>query len=177
MTIDRISRQTILVTLGQEDIERYRLDFDGDDASARRGLTLLMNRVGEVCGLDHSGRSYLIEALPAGDSCLLIISVRRTRRRSYRIKRITRQECFVFDSVDALLDWRSTGTVGGDLYLYQGGWWLLPAYPPAPRSRRRLAEYAEVRELTAVAIARIRELGTPLTALTTRHAPRPRCAH
>lgn len=170
MTIDQLSQKTILVTLMRDDMEHYCLDFSVGGDCARRGLTRLMGRVGEACGLDHSGKSYLIEALPAGESCLLIITVQpMQRRRRYRIKRVTTQECFVFDDIDALLDCFGGGTrVSGSLYTYRGGCWLLPDYPPVPRLRRRLAEYTDVRVMTAIEAARVRELGVPIT----QHAPR-----
>lgn len=162
MTIDRLSDRTILVTLMRDDMERYGLCFGAQDSGTRRGLTELMRRVGEVCALDHSGKSYLIEALPAGESCLLIISVRQLRRRRvYRVKRVERRACYRFGELDALLDWmRVGGGVSGSLYTYAGGCWLLPDYPPSSRARGRLTEYASVSLLGAIELARIRELGT-----------------
>ena len=172
MTIDQLDDNRILVTLMRDDIERYCLRFDDDGDSTRRGLTRLMVRVGEACGLDHRGKSYLIEALPAGDSCLLIISVRALhRRRRYRIKRVTRQECFVFATVDDLLDWLDGDPVCGRLYRCGDGCWLLPDCPVPPRLRRRLSEYAQVRELSAVEAARVRETGCPLGDVAPRRVP------
>ena len=58
-----------------DDLQRYDLDFEAADSDAtRKGLTRLMYRVGEECGLNHRDKSYLIEALPGKESCLLIIS-------------------------------------------------------------------------------------------------------
>ena len=178
MTIDQLSQKTILVTLMREDMERYGIDFTADGAGVRSGLTRLMSRVGAACALDHSGKSYLIEALPAGGSCLLIITVQSLkRRRTYRIKRVSTQECFVFDGVDALLDCCRDGTrFSGSLYAYRGGCWLLPDYPPAERLRRRLAEYSDVRTLTAIETARVRELGSPIVQCAARRAVHPRAA-
>ena len=108
MTIDRLGEGMILVTLMQDDMRRYRLDFgdaaDGDDT--RRGLTRLMLHVGEECGLNHRDKCYLIEALPGKESCLLIISVRSNKaRRRWRIKRENTVDCCRFASSDDLLDW------------------------------------------------------------------------
>lgn len=170
MTIDQLSEKTILVALRQEDMARYSLDFS-DGEGTRQGLTRLMVGVGEACGLDHRGKSYLIEALPAGDSCLLIISVREQRRRRiYRIKRVRRQECFVFDSVDALLDGLRGERLFGGLYAYEGGLWLIPDYPPSMRLRERLIEYATLKEPDAVGVARVRELGDRIADGSPRRA-------
>ena len=74
MTIDRLSQGMILVTLMDDDMRRYSLDFNdaADGERTRRGLTRLMYRVGEECGIDHRDKCYLIEALPGKESyCLL----------------------------------------------------------------------------------------------------------
>lgn len=176
MMIDQLSQKTILVTLMRDDMERYCLDFSAGGDDTRRGLTRLMRRIGEECGLDHTGKSYLIEALPAGDSCLLIISVRTVKsRRRYRVKREQKAECCAFDNADALLDWmHSGGALDGGLYTYKGGYWLLPDYPFAPRVRARLSEYGRIEEITRVEAARIRELGTPVMEHCTRRILHPR---
>lgn len=174
MMIDQLSDKTILVTLMRDDIQRYSLDFSSDGSDTRLGLRRLMVKVGEECGLDHIGKSYLIEALPAGDSCLLIISVRAMKhRRRYRIKREKKTDCCTFADADALLDWiRLSGGIAGSIYLYQGGYTLLPDYPFAPRVRSRLNEYGTVAQLSTVEAARIRELGTPVTGHSPRRIPR-----
>ena len=169
MMIDRLSEKTILVTLMRDDMERYRLRFDDDGEAARRGLTRLMVRVGEECGLDHADKSYLVEALPAGESCLLIITVRTVkRRRLYRIKKVHKRLCCVFSGADALLDWLGAGMgVGGSVYACFGSYYLLPDYPPTARRQAQLSEYGALRELGAVEIARICEHGS----VVLEHAP------
>lgn len=176
MTIDKLGDMTILVTLMRDDMERYSLDFTADGGDTRRGLTRLMYRVGEECGLNHADKSYLIEALPAGDSCLLIISIRTSkRRRRYRIKRQLRYDCCVFDDADALLDWLHTDAgVSGSIYAVGGRYHLLPGYPLPPRLRAQLSEYGTIREMTAVEAARLRENGTVVTEQGARRKPRSR---
>ena len=176
MTIDKLGDRTILVTLMHDDIERYSLDFEVGGDDTRRGLTRLMYRVGEECGLSHSDKSYLIEALPAGDSCLLIISIRAlTHRKSYRIKRTLRYDCCVFADADALLDWIRAGVeVAGSIYALGGRYELLPDYPLPPRLRAQLSEYGTLRELTAVELARVRENGSVVMEQGVRRKPRRR---
>lgn len=165
MTIDRLGESMILVTLMLDDMRRYQLDFDGsaDSRTTRRGLTKLMVQVGEECGMDHRGKSYLIEALPAKDSCLLIISVRAGRpRRRYRIKRERTADCCCFASADELLDWlsRPLGVhTGYALYLSGGRYYLLPEYPWTASECAALNEYGTVTRESPVAVARIREHG------------------
>lgn len=165
MTIDRLGESTILVTLMRDDMRRYELDFDSsaDSRATRRGLTRLMVRVGEECGLNHRGKSYLIEALPAKESCLLIISVRsgHTRRR-YRIKRERTADCCCFLSADDLLSWLSrpeSSHMGYSLYLRENRYYLLPEYPWTAAECAALNEYGAVSHESPVAVARIREHG------------------
>lgn len=174
MVIDQLSDKTILVTLMQDDLRRYSLDFAADSGEIRCGLTRLMLRIGEECGLDHAGKSYLIEALPAGDSCLLIISVRaKQHRRRYRIKRVVTVDCCTFSDADALLDWMRIGAeLIGSIYAYRGGYRLLPDYPFAPRMRKMLSEYGSLEQLSPVDAARIRELGSPVMEHSARRGTR-----
>ena len=173
MTIDMLDRKTILVTLEQEDMRRYALDFlsKTDTDTTRRGLTELLYRVGEMCGLDHRGRSYLVEALPSRECCLLIISVRRTSRKIYRIKRGKTREICVFDTADALLDWmQSARGFGYSVYLYRERYYLLTDLRMPFSSLGLLSEYGRVVCASSVVTARIQECGE---LLQERHAARP----
>ena len=165
MTIDRLGEGMILVTLMQDDMSRYSLDFnasaEGEDT--RRGLTRLMLRVGEECGLDHRDKCYLIEALPGKESCLLIISVRSSKpRRRWRIKRENQQECCRFPTADDLLDWLSRPESARFSYaLYEVGcsYYLIPEYPLSDADRCLISEFGVVTDESPIAIARIRENG------------------
>ena len=162
MMIDVISPATILVALSGEDIKKYDLDFKTTDTEASRaGLTRLMLRVGEECGLSHSSKSYLIEALPGGDSVLLIITVRGEKlRKKYRIKKTELFECGFFSNADDLLDYlRICPPVGCTVFGENSGWWLVPDLPLSGELRGRLCEFGSLRELSPVALARIREQG------------------
>lgn len=175
MMIDRVGERTILVTLMRDDMRRYDLDFEeAANESTRRGLTRLMYRVGEECGLDHRDKSYLIEALPGKESCLLIISVRVTKtRRRYRIKRDRLLDCCRFDSADDLLDWMARGDserLSYRLYRRGGEYYLLPEYPLSDQERCILNEYGTVLQESAVALARVCETAEPVSChLCRRH--------
>lgn len=175
MTIDMLNKKTILVTLQQEDMRRYALDLTAhtDTEMTRRGLTELLCRVGEECGLDHRSGSYLIEALPSRDCCLLIISVRRTRRKKYRIKREKTRAICEFDTADAMLDWMESDRLenfGYTVYWYSGRYILIPDLSIPPISLGSLSEYGKVVTASSVVIARVREYGKLLKEYhTARH--------
>ena len=161
MTVDQLSEGTILVALEPDDMERYALDFSrGDTAAARRGLTRLLCRVGEECGLDEKDSSFLIEALPAGDSALLIISVRPPhKRKRWRIKRERRCDVIRFDDIDALIALDPSHLPFGYALYDSGGWRMIPDRPLSPRMSAMINEYGAVGTLTAVELARIKEYG------------------
>ena len=173
MTIDLLGENTILVTLSQEDLQRYHLDFSGsDDDGNRKGLTGLMYRVGEECNLDHRDKSYLIEALPGKENCLLIISVRAAKsRRKYRIKRGGSVECCCFLSADDLLDWLNrpdSAEMSYALYQKDSRYYLLTDYPWTPRQRHILSEYGKAMRKSPVFAARLREYAPPIAIHTVR---------
>ena len=164
MTIEMLDQGTILVSLGADDMRLYALRFE-EEHTCEAGLKSLLYRVGEVCGLDHRGKSYLIEALPSSQGCLLIISVHPVkRRRRYRIKRRVMREVCVFFDADAMLDCLRSGCCmsGCGIYLYEGQYVLLPS-PAAPQSAlAKLSEYGELRCVSPTVVARVREHGSLL---------------
>ena len=164
MTVDMLDTGTILVTLGESDMRAYTLDFSKGSDGSREGLTELLYRVGEICGLGMAGKSFLIEALPSSGGCLLIITARAVRRRRvYRVKREQRRNiCVLFDS-DALLDYLDRGARPDfTLCSYRGSYIILPE-PYAPSSAvRELCEYGSLQSVSPAVAARITEFGKVL---------------
>ena len=161
MTVEMIGEKTILVSLREGDMRRYALCLDDNADRVRLGLKDLLCRVGEICGLDHRGKSYLIEALPSKGGCLLIISVHTVkRRRKFRIKRKQARELCVFFDADAMLDFRRSCAQGGyAVYDYDGRYILLPGVSLDESSIARLSEYGELYPVSEAVFARIREHG------------------
>lgn len=162
MTVEMVDRGTILVSLGQDDMLRYSLRMDDKAEKIKTGLRELLCRVGEICGLDHRGKSYLIEALPSKSGCLLIISVRQVkRRRVYRIKRDRTRQLCVFFHADAMLDYRLSEhqQSGYAVYRYDGRYVLLPSRSASESAIGRLSEYGELYPVSEVVFARVREHG------------------
>lgn len=158
MTIEMLNKRTILVQMAPEDMRRYALSFD-DEAAPEEGLKQLLYRIGEECGIDHRGKSWLVEALPSRDGCLLIISVRRVRK-VYRIKRSDKRTLCVFDTADMLLDWLLLGVgLGGSVYRYRQKYVLIPSLAASKRTLALMGEYGRLIQADAVESARIREFG------------------
>ncbi len=162
MTIEMLDKQLILVSLCEEDMLTYRL---GSDESAEQGLRELMLYIGEECGLDHRGKSYLIEVMPSAKGCLLIISVRQAKRRKlYRVKRRALSDVCVFFDADAMLDFLSlkSGMCGYAVYRYRERYILLPDVSDEGLLSL-LSEYGELYPVSTALMARVREHGRLLT--------------
>lgn len=166
MTIDMLDTGTILVHLGESDMHAYTLDFSdtADISDIKEGLSELICRVGDMCGVGTGGRCFLVEALPSDNGCLLIISVRAvSRRRVYRIKREKTREICVFFDIDSMLDWLSDASCepsGYTLYSYRERYILMPEPYAAPYSSAELSEYGRLTKVSLTAAARIQEHGT-----------------
>lgn len=161
MTVEMIGEKIILVSLGEGDMRRYSLTLNGDVDKVQSGLRDLLCRVGKICGLDHRGKSYLIEALPSNKGCLLIISVHAVKhRRKFRIKRSQARELCVFFDADAMLDFWISGSQGGyAVYEYEGRYILLPFASATENSMVQLSEYGELYPVSNAVFSRIREHG------------------
>ena len=162
MTIEMLNKGTILVQMAADDMRRYDLSFD-DAAAPEKGLKKLLYHVGEECGIDQRGKSFLVEALPSRDGCLLIISVRRIRK-VYRIKRGSARTLCVFDTADMLLDWLLTGETGGTVYRYRQKYVLIPTLTASKRTLALMGEYGRLIRSDSIEAARIREFGEPINA-------------
>ncbi len=160
MTIEMLSRGTILVSLMREDMRRFRLSEDGADV--KEGLTELLYHVGEVCAMDVAGKSFLVEALPKEGGWFLIITVREAkRRRVFRIKHSQTIPVCVFRCADDLLDFVGTEpSFDFRLYRYQERYLLLPT--GRIRDEALLSEYGELHRLSRAAAARVSEFGALL---------------
>ena len=176
MTVDMLDTGVILVSMGDTEMRAYTLDFSerADSERVKSGLIELLYRIGEICGVDYSGKSCLVEALPAKSGCLLVISVRPVRRRRvYRIKRpITRDVC-IFSSADPLLDYlqRCSGRIAGYTdYRYNGEYALIPEVYSAS-ALAELSEYGRLLSVSPIAAARIEEFGEAVLQRRHRRLP------
>lgn len=158
MTIEILNKGTILVSLCAEDMCAYSLSFD-EESDPKDGLKKLLYHIGESCGLDHKGKSYLIEALPSKSGCLLIITVRKAKyRRKFRIKRHHLLDLYIFFDSDAMLDYLQRRPLGSgcSVYRYRSRYILIPSRSSAPKE---LLEYAERRGVSSTMLAHITEHG------------------
>ena len=89
MTINRLDGERVLVVLGGKDMTDFALDFKKmslQNAHARKVLLRLTRLACRKSGIDTNGKRVNVEALTMGESCYLLVTVRRRMQR-YRLKR------------------------------------------------------------------------------------------
>ena len=161
MRIDQLETGTVLVSMESEDMRRYQLDLtpQSDLASFKKGLLKVVRQVQDKCGLTGRGESYLVEALPGKNGCLLMITVHTVmpKRRVYRVRR-SGNAAWVFDSADAMLDCMHARLMPEkyELYLFYGSYILLTDIGAGSAA---LSEYAVSVRMSRSTPARIREYG------------------
>ena len=162
MKIDRLNQGTILVSMAAQDLRDYKLDFgkETEPNAVHSGLKRLLHHVGERCSITPGGRSFLIEALPSKEGCLLLISVRSARRHVYRVKGGFPSVVCVFERMDDLLDWMlRERDLRYTLYRFRGLFVLLPSHTLSLVQRRRLGEYGRMIAADRIMLARVKEYG------------------
>ncbi len=168
MTINRLDGQRVLVVLEDKEMTDYALDFgkmDMENAHARKILLRLTRLACRKSGIETRGRRVSVEALSMGESCYLLVTVRRHPQR-YRLKRSEVVCCRLANCTDFLnavemlyrLRWYGTGNAA---YEWNGSYYLLFDFPLPLSARRVLQEYA-VQRGGALLAARVREQGRPL---------------
>lgn len=161
MRIDMLETGTVLVSLGDEDMREYQLDFapHANSAVLKKGLLKVIRQVQTRCGMTGRGECYLVEALPGKSGCLLMISVHTAerKRRIYRIKREERA-AYAFYNADALLDCMLAGLMPEryELYLLRGSYILLAE---KGADTHALSEYGIPVRINPLTFVRIKEYG------------------
>ena len=131
MTVNRLSGNRVLIILEQDEMRDLALDLD-NVGSGSRSLTALSTLSRTACrreGIDEEGRRLKVEAMSLGESCYLLVTVRRHPQR-YRLKRGEVVCCRLANCTDFLnavemlyrLRWYGTGNAA---YEWNGSYYLL----------------------------------------------------
>ena len=160
MTIQKLQSGKLLILMKNEELARYGLSFQNmheNDEPTKRFLKRLA--AVSSTALSLCARGCVVEALPGGEECILIVSPARGRR-TYRIKRTPLPEAFRFETVDDLLDAYRRICSGGRLNAPQaqilgGAFVLCFDRPLSGRESHILSEYGV--RLSPIALAALGE--------------------
>ena len=175
MTIEKLNASKVLISLCDEDLQNFRLNI-GEmsfcNECSRRVLLRLLQLAGREAGVDSAGKTALIEALPLKNGCLLLVTFAdKSKRKTYKAKRIKHKVVYVFDNAEDLLCaaealyQRNIKPCQNSLFIYEDSYYVIFNYPLTDAVLRGiLKSLAEERILKLVDISRVREGGKLLCA-------------
>jgi len=168
MTITQINEYKVLISLKNNDILDFGIDFDSLNYSdpkqqkiLRRLFTLACTN-NNVCTKD---KTVTLEALPNPDGYYILVSLsEKKERRKYRIKRITQYPCYQFTDIDtmftAIEKLYSCDVLyyNNSLYYYKNRYLLVFDYPLVPKKAQPLLhEFAHKTKCDKLFLARLNE--------------------
>ena len=170
MTIEKLDKEKILISLCSQDMKDYSLSFDSmnlDNDHSRKVILRLLRLACNKTGIDYLAKSVIVEALPCEGGCLILMTVinKQKTRHKYRVKRLSEKPCFVFENAENLLGamekLKGVSLVHpNSLWLCEGSYRLVFDYPLVPDSVERvLWEYSRRQSLSAVQVSRLCEQG------------------
>lgn len=170
MTIEQLDTSKVLISLCDEDMRDYKLQFNGMSFCSEHSKRVLLRLLQLACmraGINYRSKTVLMEALPHQSGCLILVTMLESKKRkTYKVRRIKEQPCFVFESAEELLCSaediyrQEMKLYSNSLWLCEGKYQLVFDYPLLQdRVRRILGEYAEEHRITRVGVSRIKERG------------------
>ncbi len=170
MTIEQLDESKVLISLCSEDMDDFKLRFSDMSFCSEHSKRILLRLLQLACnraGVSFERKTVLMEALPHNSGCLLLLTMmEKSRRKTYRVKKIKEYPCFVFDNAENLLSaaenlqMRSISLHGNSLWLLKGKYYLMFDYPFVRNDVcALLREYASKLSYTFVGISRIKEAG------------------
>ncbi len=170
MTIEQLDACKVLISLGSEDMKNFELQFENMSfygEHSRRVLLRLLQLACMKAGMSYKSKSVLMEALPLRSGCLILVTMMEEKqRKTYKVKSVTPQPCFVFESAEELLSaaqemfGQNFELHGNSLWLSEGRYFLVLESPLLTKKAREiLGEYGAQYKTPQVQLARIKERG------------------
>ena len=97
MTIDKIKSNKILITLCDEDMRDFSLDYDTLSLYDSHSRKILMRILQIACfktDIEIKDKRMIVEALPTVDGCMLLLTVEDKKRKKYRLQNGKKCSCY-----------------------------------------------------------------------------------
>ncbi len=170
MTIEQLDERKVLISLGSDDMKSFELEFENMSFYSEHSKRVLLRLLQLACmkaGISSRSKSVLMEALPHKSGCLLLVTMLEEKsRKTYKVKRVTSQVCFEFESAEAMLSaaqelfLSKQKLKNNSLWLSQGRYYLIFDYPWVHRGISEIAGVYGVQcKCTRIQISRIKESG------------------
>ncbi len=106
--IEQIDEKRILISLGENDLERLSVKFEElslDEIRSREVINELLMYASKTTGVSFKNKRIVIEALKYQHGCLLLLTVKEKfdRSKRYRIKNTEEPYIFKFDDAESFL--------------------------------------------------------------------------
>ncbi len=152
MTVDKIEKNKILVTLCDEDMRDFSLDYDTLSLYDTHSRKILMRILQVACfkiGIEIKDKKMVVEALPTANGCILLLTVEEKQSKRYKMQGKRKCNCFEvgnsknFLEVIHLLYKQNVCCNKNSAYEKNGVYYLVFDYPAVPkRFKWILHEYA-----------------------------------
>lgn len=168
MTVDKINHNRILITLCDEDMRDFALDYATlslNDFHSRKILMRILNLACFKTGIEVQNKNIFVEAMPLDKGCVLLLTVSDSRRHSYKIKGTQKSVCYCLGDSKNFLDtmerlYRQNVCCNkNSAYLYNGDYYLVFDYPSVPKKIKLILGEYGVRCGGNIFAAKLRESG------------------
>ena len=169
MKISQLSDTKLLISLCSEDMINFDLDFNKlstSDPHSKKILSRLMTLACVKNSISTHNKSVILEAVPNDNGMLILMSLceKVSKRKKYRIKRITQYPCYKFDNAETMLcaieklcD-TDIFFYNNSAFFYKNRYYLVFDYPVvAKKARKILSEFAHSVKGTKPFVARLYE--------------------
>lgn len=168
MQIIQINENRVLITLKNDDISNFDLEFDKlnySDPCQQKIIERLFTLAcvnNDICTKD---KTVTLEALPNPDGYYILVSLNdKKSRKRYRIKRIKEYPCYQFFNIDSMftiikkLYNCDALYYNNSLYCYNNRYYLVFDYPSVPKKVQSLLnEFALKVKCNKLFLARLNE--------------------
>lgn len=166
MTIDKIKSNKILITLCDEDMRDFSLDYDTLSLYDSHSRKILMRILQIACfktDIEIKDKRIIVEALPTVDGCMLLLTVEDKNRKKYRLQNGKKCSCYDvgnsknFLDVIQLLYKQNVCCNKNSAYEKDGVYYLIFDYPAIPKRFKRILHEYGVRCGDNIFAANLRE--------------------
>ncbi len=176
MTIEQLSGVRLVITLSQDDMRGFALDYTNiffEDETFKKVLRRLIKLAQERVSISIKNKTLFVEAIERLGGCILVITVlpkHGSSGRRYRLKYSNCPVMFSFENADSLTDCMAQlykngfRLLRGEVFSTQDGYGFIvrPCQSRLSRVLGVLSEYSVGKTENEIKIAEVREHGRPL---------------
>lgn len=171
MTVDKLDRNKILITLCTKEMQDFLLDYNTislSDINSGKVLRRLLRLACFKTETEIRNKTVFMETLPLDNGCMILLTIYEKKdcaTGTYKMKKNSANKCYKFSDISCFLDAierlnrQNICCNKSSVYLYNDEYYLIFDYPSLPKKYRiLLSEYGTVCK-NQTDIARIKEYG------------------